>query len=95
MSAAPAHDSVLLHFRPTASAPQLKKTKFKVKGHYTLFQVETVLRKQLKLSDRDKLFLYVNSSFAPQTDMDMGTLYKSFGIQDELTINYALMEAWG
>ena len=67
---------VNVHFRATASAPVLRQQKFKISSRFKLWQVEKLLRNMLKMTDRDSLFLYVDSAFAPQKDVDMKTLHK-------------------
>lgn len=42
------------------------------------------LRRVLKVGERDSVFLYVNSSFAPALDEVVGNLHRVSGILDEL-----------
>ena len=65
-----------VHFRATASAPVLRQQKFKISSRFKLWQVEKLLRNMLKMTDRDSLFLYVDSAFSPQKDVDMKTLHQ-------------------
>ncbi len=40
-------------------------------------------------------FLYVNQSFAPAPDVDVGTLYECFGSDGKLVLHYCRSQAWG
>ncbi|KAF3903286.1 hypothetical protein ABW20_dc0109885 [Dactylellina cionopaga] len=41
------------------------------------------------------LFVYVNSTFAPSLDEEVGNLYRCFKREDELVVNYCLTPAFG
>ncbi|KAF3152640.1 Ubiquitin-like protein [Orbilia oligospora] len=41
------------------------------------------------------LFVYVNSTFAPSLDEEVGNLYKCFKRENELVVNYCLTPAFG
>lgn len=84
---------VIVNLKPVASAPILKKTKFKVSGEETFSILVQFVRTQTKV--QGSLFLYVNSSFCPPGDAVIGDLFKCFKVSDELIINYAVSEAWG
>jgi ubiquitin-like protein ATG12 len=58
-----------------------------VKGSQTVAIISQFLRKTLRLQDRDPLFLYINSSFAPGLDQTIESLHACFKINDELVIH--------
>jgi len=41
------------------------------------------------------LFFYVKQTFAPAADVDVGTVYDSFGSDGKLVLHYCATEAWG
>lgn len=84
-----------VQFKSVGGAPILKKNKFQIKASETVAVVVTFLRKTLKLQDRDPLFVYVNSSFAPSLDQTIGTLHACFSVNDELVVHYALVKSYG
>uniref|UniRef100_A0A8C5UBA8 Ubiquitin-like protein ATG12 n=1 Tax=Malurus cyaneus samueli TaxID=2593467 RepID=A0A8C5UBA8_9PASS len=40
-------------------------------------------------------FIYVNQSFAPSPDQEVGTLYECFGSDGKLVLHYCKTQAWG
>ncbi|KAB1281798.1 Ubiquitin-like protein ATG12 [Camelus dromedarius] len=40
-------------------------------------------------------FIYVNQSFAPSPDQEVGTLYECFGSDGKLVLHYCKSQAWG
>ncbi|XP_018835067.1 ubiquitin-like protein ATG12 isoform X1 [Juglans regia] len=84
---------VVVHLRATGDAPILKQAKFKILGTEKFAKVIDFLRRQLH---RETLFVYVNSSFAPNPDELVIDLYNNFGTFDgKLVVNYACSMAWG
>ncbi|XP_061874302.1 ubiquitin-like protein ATG12 isoform X2 [Colius striatus] len=43
----------------------------------------------------DNMFIYVNQSFAPSPDQEVGTLYECFGSDGKLVLHYCKTQAWG
>ncbi|KAI9119902.1 hypothetical protein QN277_022289 [Acacia crassicarpa] len=83
---------VVVLLRATGDAPILKQAKFKIAGTDKFAKVIDFLRRQLH---RDTLFVYVNSAFSPNPDESVIDLYKNFGIDGKLVVNYACSMAWG
>ncbi|EWC46406.1 hypothetical protein DRE_04349 [Drechslerella stenobrocha 248] len=46
-------------------------------------------------SGGQSLFVYVNSTFAPSLDEEVGNLFRCFKREDELVVNYCLTPAFG
>ncbi|GAC72986.1 protein conjugation factor [Moesziomyces antarcticus T-34] len=63
------------------------------------------LRKELNFKPTDSLvfspldvdaqFLYINASFSPAPDDTVGNLYRCFGTENHLIVNYSTTAAWG
>ncbi|CAL5348919.1 unnamed protein product [Camellia sinensis] len=85
---------VVVHLRATGDAPILKQAKFKqfIAGTDKFAKVIDFLRRQLH---RETLFVYVNSAFSPNPDELVIDLYKNFGFDGKLVVNYACSMAWG
>jgi len=86
---------ITLVLKSAGNAPQLKQTKFHVARDKTVAWVLTFLRKATKLDASESLFLYVNQSFSPSLDFELGPLYDCYKASDSLLINYATTPAWG
>ncbi|KAI9343414.1 ubiquitin-like protein Atg12 [Zopfochytrium polystomum] len=90
-----ASGKVLVRFKATGSAPILKQTVFRITATQKFQTVISFLRKELNMPAADPLFLYVNSSFAPAPDETVHNLFKNFGIDGNLIVNYSTTAAWG
>ena len=86
---------VIVLLKATGNAPILKQNKFKVSAEQSFVAVHEFLRKQLKLGDKDSLFLYINSSFAPAPDELISNLFRCFSSEGMLIVNYCHSIAWG
>ncbi|TIA73256.1 hypothetical protein E3P91_01578 [Wallemia ichthyophaga] len=54
------------------------------------------LRKECGLSNSNcPVFCYVNSAFAPSPDDSIGNLYKCYGTDGHVIVNYSTSVAWG
>uniref|UniRef100_A0A9J8D8N5 Ubiquitin-like protein ATG12 n=1 Tax=Cyprinus carpio carpio TaxID=630221 RepID=A0A9J8D8N5_CYPCA len=49
----------------------------------------------LKLEASEQLFIYVNQSFAPSPDQEVGVLFECFGSDGKLVLHYCKSQAWG
>eukprot|EP01083_Nonionella_stella_P013984 39335_1 len=90
----PYPDKIVIHFRPVGSAPILKQKKFKVGADKLFLSLENFLKKQLKLSSNDQIYIYINQAFQPSFDERLGDLYSCFRIGKELVLHYSLVPAW-
>ncbi|KAI9331342.1 ubiquitin-like protein Atg12, partial [Obelidium mucronatum] len=86
---------VVVRFKATGSAPILKQNVFKITASQRFQAVILFLRKELTLGPHDSIFLYVNSAFAPAPDETVATLFKNFGSEGSLIVNYSTTAAWG
>ncbi|KAG2183139.1 hypothetical protein INT43_006134 [Umbelopsis isabellina] len=86
---------VIVQFRAIGNAPILKQKLFKITASQKFQAVTIFLRKELNYGASDPLFMYINSAFAPAPDEIISNLYKSFGTDGFLVINYCTTAAWG
>ncbi|KAH6679581.1 ubiquitin-like autophagy protein Apg12-domain-containing protein [Halenospora varia] len=66
---------VQIHFKPI-NAPPLKTTIVKVAASQRFESVVAWVRKRLGSGEKDHVFLYVNSTFAPALDEVVGNLHR-------------------
>ena len=86
-------EQVVIHLKPVASAPILKKTKFAIAGQEPFSTLVAFVKQQIH--KQSAVFLYVNASFCPSPEAIIGDLFACYKISGELIINYAVSEAWG
>ncbi|KAI5849698.1 ubiquitin-like autophagy protein Apg12-domain-containing protein [Tricharina praecox] len=91
----PKPTKVTLKFKAMGNAPVLNKDTYKIKTTQRFENVVVFLRQQLELGAEQSLLLYVNWSFMPALDENVGNLWSSFKTADELIINYSLQSAFG
>ena len=90
-----------INLQAVGSAPQLKKTRFKIESDKPFAVLDAFLRAQLKLdaAQGDALFLYLCSGFCPSLEETISTLVDNFGTgqgkKRELVVQYCLQPAWG
>ncbi|XP_042738784.1 ubiquitin-like protein ATG12 [Lagopus leucura] len=94
----PASDSkkkidVLL--KAVGDTPIMKTKKWAVERTRTIQGLCDFIKKFLKLMASEQLFIYVNQSFAPSPDQEVGTLYECFGSDGKLVLHYCKTQAWG
>jgi len=81
--------------KATGDAPIMKKRKWAVEPNKKIGSINEFIKKYLKCSSSESLFLYINQSFAPSPDVEVGTLYECFGSDGKLVVHYCLSQAWG
>ncbi|KAK4685407.1 ubiquitin-like protein ATG12, partial [Tremellales sp. Uapishka_1] len=86
---------VIVRFKSVGSAPIMKTNFFKITASNKFQAVIAFLRTQLGLKPTDPLFTYINSAFAPAPDDTVANLYKCFGTEGHLIVNYSNTQAWG
>ncbi|EST09624.1 Ubiquitin-like protein Atg12 [Kalmanozyma brasiliensis GHG001] len=86
---------VVVRFKAIGNAPIMKNNHFRITA-FNRFQAVTVfLRKELNFKPTDSLFLYINASFSPAPDDTVGNLFRCFGTEGHLIVNYSTTAAWG
>ncbi|CAH1794358.1 unnamed protein product [Owenia fusiformis] len=81
--------------KSAGDAPIMKKKKWAVDPTKKIGWVIEFMRKYLKFEPEDSLFLYVNQSFSPSLDVELGTLYDCFSTDGKLVLHYCRTQAWG
>lgn len=71
----PRPTKVNIRFKPIGSAPALEKSVYKIKTSQRFENVVKFLRDNLGLKNSEGIFLYVNSTFAPALDENVGNLF--------------------
>jgi len=95
LSKVPSQLKIVLHFRNVGDAPILVQTKFKLLASYKFSHVEAQLRGKLGIGSDHPLFLYINQSFSPCSDVSLFDLFQNYAVRNELIVNYAYQDAWG
>ncbi|KAK9361030.1 ubiquitin-like autophagy protein Apg12-domain-containing protein [Lipomyces starkeyi] len=93
--ARPATHKVGIKFRAIGSAPILSHPVARITASQRFEVVVRFLRRQLKCKDTDPLFVYVNSTFAPALDQEVGYLHDCFKIDGHLHVSYCNTAAFG
>ncbi|XP_058126551.1 autophagy protein 12-like [Anopheles ziemanni] len=84
---------IVLH--ATGSAPILKQKKWSVDQEKPISGIVKFIHKYLKLDPEERLFLYINQTFAPSPDQIIKNLYECYGTNGKLNLHYAKTQAWG
>ncbi|KAF7944011.1 hypothetical protein EAE96_010421 [Botrytis aclada] len=96
---------ITVRFQPIGSAPALQRPVSKISSTQRFETVVAYLRRVLKLDrnaggggagERESVFLYVNSCFAPALDEVVGNLHRCFkDSKDQLIVTYSMTPAFG
>lgn len=81
--------------KATGNAPIMKQKKWSVSQDYCIGRISDFVRRYLKLDSNEKLFLYVNQTFAPAPDQVVKNLYDCYGADGKLILHYCKSQAWG
>ncbi|XP_063362397.1 autophagy protein 12-like [Cydia amplana] len=81
--------------KATGNAPIMKKKKWAVDAEKPIGWIMEFVKKYLKLEPDERLFLYVNQTFAPCPDQIVRNLYECFGTDGKLVLHYCKSQAWG
>jgi len=79
----------------TGNVPIMKTRKWAVDQEKPISWVIRFIHQFLKLEPEDKLFLYVNQTFAPSPDQIIKNLYDCYGTNGKLVLYYCKSQAWG
>jgi ubiquitin-like protein ATG12 len=69
-------EKIVVRFKPVGSAPPIPRELVKVASEHKFDFVVNYMRKALKLTEAESVFLYVNSAFAPALDEVVGNLWR-------------------
>ncbi|XP_053987950.1 autophagy protein 12-like [Hylaeus anthracinus] len=81
--------------KATGNAPIMKQKKWSVSQDSCIGKISDFVRRYLKLDSNEKLFLYVNQTFAPAPDQVVKNLYDCYGADGKLILHYCKSQAWG
>ncbi|XP_015271786.1 PREDICTED: ubiquitin-like protein ATG12 [Gekko japonicus] len=81
--------------KAVGDTPIMKTKKWTVERTRTIQGLIDFIKKFLKLMASEQLFIYVNQSFSPSPDQEVGTLYECFGSDGKLVLHYCKSQAWG
>ncbi|KAM5132286.1 ubiquitin-like protein ATG12 [Mantella aurantiaca] len=81
--------------KAVGDTPIMKNKKWTIEKSRTVQGLMDFIKRYLKLESSDQLFIYVNQSFAPSPDQEVGTLYECFGSDGKLVLHYCKSQAWG
>lgn len=91
-STSPNATKIQIKFQPIGSIPSLKPNTCKISSNKPFSIINIFLKKRLKV---DHVFCYINNSFAPSPNEQIGDLWAQFKINDELIISYCAIVAFG
>nr|GAT50992.1 APG12-domain-containing protein [Mycena chlorophos] len=88
---------VIIQLKSIGNAPILKQTRFTISaaGARPFNAIIPSLRTKLGYKAQEPLFAYISNSFCPAPDENVGDLFKSFGADGQLIVNYSTTVAWG
>ncbi|CAH0560557.1 unnamed protein product [Brassicogethes aeneus] len=81
--------------KPTGNAPIMKKKKWTVDSDKPIGWIIEFIKKYLKIESKEKLFVYVNQTFAPAPDQLVKNLYDCYSTEGKLVLHYCKTQAWG
>ncbi|XP_069803545.1 ubiquitin-like protein ATG12 [Dendropsophus ebraccatus] len=81
--------------KAVGDTPIMKNKKWTIERTRTVQGLMAFIIKYLKLEASEQMFIYVNQSFAPSPDQEVGTLYECFGSDGKLVLHYCKSQAWG
>lgn len=77
------------------NSPIMKTRKWAVDQEKQISWIIKFIHKYLKLSTEERIFLYVNQTFAPSPDQTVRNLYECYGASGKLNLYYCTSPAWG
>lgn len=83
---------VKVRFQPIGSILTIKPALCNVSSEKPFATILSFLQKKL---NQEFVFCYINNSFAPTPDQNIGDLWHQFNINNELIINYCAIVAFG
>lgn len=85
-------EKIQIKFQPIGSIRQISPQVCKISSTQSFSMVITFLRRKLKVSE---VYCYINNSFAPTPQQNVGDLWTQFKIQEELVVSYCSSVAFG
>ncbi|XP_019724654.1 ubiquitin-like protein ATG12 isoform X2 [Hippocampus comes] len=91
----PLQGQVDVLLKAVGDTPIMKTKKWAVDRSRTVQSLSQFISRFLKLDANEQLFIYVNQSFAPSPDQEVGVLFDCFGSDSKLVLHYCKSQAWG
>ncbi|CAI4055911.1 Atg12p SKDI_02G3240 [Saccharomyces kudriavzevii IFO 1802] len=88
----PDTQKIQIKFQPIGSMAQLKPSVCKISMSQSFAMVILFLKRRLKM---DNVYCYINNSFAPSPQQNVGELWMQFKVNDELIVSYCASVAFG
>ncbi|ODQ65667.1 autophagy protein 12, partial [Nadsonia fulvescens var. elongata DSM 6958] len=91
---------IAIRFRPIGGAPALVNVglcRISANERWSAV-IKFLSRRLLPSRDRNRtetVFCYIANSFAPSPDSQVGNVFDSYQIDDELMVSYCLVQAFG
>ena len=86
---------IAILLKATGNAPIMRQKRWFVSEDHCIGRISNFVRRYLKLDTNEKLFLYVNQTFAPAPDQVVKNLYDCYGADGKLILHYCKSQAWG
>uniref|UniRef100_A0A4W5MTI1 Ubiquitin-like protein ATG12 n=1 Tax=Hucho hucho TaxID=62062 RepID=A0A4W5MTI1_9TELE len=81
--------------KAVGDTPIMKTKKWSVEKGRTVQSLSQFISRFLKMEANEQLFIYVNQSFSPSPDQEVGVLFECFGSDGKLVLHYCKSQAWG
>ncbi|XP_062321903.1 ubiquitin-like protein ATG12 [Osmerus eperlanus] len=81
--------------KAVGDTPIMKTKKWSVEKGRTVQSLSLFIARFLKMDANEQLFIYVNQSFSPSPDQEVGVLFECFGSDGKLILHYCKSQAWG
>ncbi|XP_060586177.1 ubiquitin-like protein ATG12 [Ruditapes philippinarum] len=81
--------------KPAGDAPIMKKKKWAVERNKKIVYISDFIKKFIRMGQNESIFLYVNQSFSPSPDTEVGCVFDCFGSDGKLVLHYCRTQAWG
>ncbi|XP_077577975.1 ubiquitin-like protein ATG12 [Stigmatopora nigra] len=81
--------------KAVGDTPIMKTKKWAMERSKTVQSLSQFISRFLKMDANEQLFIYVNQSFAPSPDQEVGILFDCFGSDNKLVLHYCKSQAWG
>lgn len=80
-------EKVIIRFRPVGAAPAIRRERLRVTSTQKFENVVAHVRKTLKVTNTESVFLYINNTFAPALDEVVGNLWRVCAYQTQIVEN--------
>ena len=87
---------IIIEKSDVADVPELDKNKFLINPDITVSQILIMIRKHIKLNEKEAIFVFINNKMIPSLAKTIGELYKEQADKDGfLYITYSTENTFG